>query len=162
MQHAELTKSWWLHSISAVLQNDFTNLRNSALLSARCIYLLIFKKNMQSNQFVFASRPLPFSPKPSRLKMLTFQPPNNLTPSENGRRGLKKQRGLKGSFARVIKRPPLLIFTSFVCYLKQLYFVMYTESNFSYISKSSSVTYARLFNLEKNHSSIEKLRLWIT
>ena len=121
-----------------------------------------FQKNVQSNQFVFASRPLPFSPKPSRLKMLIFQPPNILTPSENGRRGLKKKRGFKRSFARVIKRPPLSIFTSFVCYLRQLYFAMYTESNFSYSVKSSSVTYARLFNSEKNHSSIEKLRLWIT
>ena len=140
MQHVELTKSWWLRSINALLQYDFTNLRNSALLSARCIYLLIFKKNMQSNQSVFASRPLFFLPKPSRMKMLIFQPPNNLTPSENGRRGLKKQRGFKGSFARVIKRPPLLIFTSFVCYLRQLYFAMYTVSNFSYSVKSSSAT----------------------
>ena len=29
---------------NAVLRHDFTNLRNFALLSARCIYLLIFKK----------------------------------------------------------------------------------------------------------------------
>ena len=93
--------------------------------------------------------------------MLIFQPSNNLTPSENGRRGLKKQRGFKGS-----KRPPLLIFTSFVCYLRQLYFAMYTESNFSssnfYSLKSSSVTYVHLFNTEKNRSSIEKLRLLLT
>lgn len=39
----ELTKSWWLHSINAVLQYDFTNLRNFSLLSARCIYLLFWK-----------------------------------------------------------------------------------------------------------------------
>ena len=163
MQHVELTKSWWLHSISAVLHYDFTNLRNFALLSARCIYSLIFKKKMQSNQSVFASRPLPFSPKPSRLKMLIFQPPNILTPSENGRRGFKKQRGFKGSFALVIKRPlRLLSFTSIVCYLRQLCFTMYTESNFSYSLKSSSVTYAHLFNTEKNRFSTEKLRLWIT
>ena len=67
---------------------------------------------------------------------------------------------------RVIKRPPLLIFTSFVCYLRQLYFAMYTESNFSssnfYSLKSSSVTYVHLFNTEKNRSSIEKLRLLLT
>ena len=116
MQYVELTKSWWLRSINAVLQYDFTNLKCS-------VYLFVdFPKNMQSNQSVFASRPLFFSPKPSRMKMLIFQPPNNLTPSENGRRGLKKQRGFKGSFVRVIKRLPLLIFTSFVCHLRQLYF----------------------------------------
>ena len=125
------------------------------------VYLFVdFQKNMQSNQSVFASRPLFFSPKPSRMKMLIFHPPNNPTPSENGRRGLEKQRGFKGSFVRVIKRPPLLIFTSFVCYLRQLYFAMYTESNFSYSEKSSSATYAHFFNTEKNRSSIEKLRLW--
>ena len=95
------------------------------------------------------------------MKMLIFHPPNNPTPSENGRRDLKKQRGLKGSFVRVIKRPLLLIFTSFVCYLRQLYFAMYTESNFSYSEKSLSATYAHLFNTEKNRSSTEKLRLWI-
>ena len=50
----ELTKSWWLHSINAVLQYDFTNLRNSALLSDRCIYLLIFKKIC--NQISLCSR----------------------------------------------------------------------------------------------------------
>ena len=73
-----------LHSIDAVLQYDFTNLKCS-------VYLFVdVQKNMQSNQSVFASRPLFFSPKPSRMKMLIFQPPNNLTPSENGRRGLKK------------------------------------------------------------------------
>ena len=127
------------------------------------VYLFVdFQKNMQSNQSVFASRPLFFSPKPSRMKMLIFQPPNNPTPSENGRSGLKKQRGFKGSFVRVIKRPPLLIFTSFVCYLRQLYFGMYSASHFSYSLKSSFATYAHLFNTEKNHSSIEKLRLWIT
>ena len=131
------------------------------LLSARCISV-DFQKNMQSNQSVFASRPLFFSPKPSRMKMLIFHPPNNPTPSENGRRGLKKQRGFKGSFVRVIKRPPLLIFTSFVCYLRQLYFGMYSASHFSYSLKSSFATYAHLFNTEKNRSSIEKLRLWIT
>ena len=157
MQHVELTKSWWLHAIDAVLQYDFTNLKCS-------VYLFVdVQKNMQSNQSVFASRPLFFSPKPSRMKMLIFQPPNNLTPSENGRRGLKKQRGFKGSFALVIKRPPLLSFTCFVCcYLRQLYFAMYTVSNFSCSLKSSSATYAHLFNTEKNRSSIEKLRLWIT
>ena len=63
---------------------------------------------------------------------------------------------------RVIKRPPQLIFTSFVCYLRQLYFAMDAESNFSYSLKSSSATYAHLFNTEKNRSSIEKLRMWIT
>ena len=62
----------------------------------------------------------------------------------------------------VVKRPPLLIFTSFVFYLGQLYFAVYTESNFSYSLKSSSATYAHLFNTDKNRSSIEKLRLWIT
>ena len=60
---------------------------------------------------------------------------------------------------RVIKRPPLLILTSFVCYLRQLYFAVYTVSNFSYSLKSSSVTFVHLFNTEKNRSSIEKLRL---
>ena len=145
-----------LHSIDAVLQYDFTNLKCS-------VYLFVdVQKNMQSNQSVFASRPLFFSPKPSRMKMLIFQPPNNLTPSENGRRGLKKQRGFKGSFARVIKRLPQLIFTSFVCHLRQLYFAVYTVSNFSDSLKSSSATYAHLFNTEKNRSSIEKLRLWVT
>ena len=63
---------------------------------------------------------------------------------------------------RVIKRPPLLIFTSFVCYLRQLYFAMYAVSNFSYSLKSSFATYAHLFNKEKNRFSIEKFRLWIT
>lgn len=38
-------KSWWLHSINAVLQYEFTNLRNFAFLSAGSIYLLIFKKH---------------------------------------------------------------------------------------------------------------------
>ena len=106
------------------------------------VYLLVdFQKNMQLNQSVSASRPLPFAAKPSRLKMLTFQPPNILTPSEKGQRGLKKKRGFKGSFALVIKRPPrLLTFASFVCYLRQLCFAMYTESNFSYSLESSSAT----------------------
>ena len=74
---------------NAVLRHDFTNLRNFALLSARCIYLLIFKKS-KANQSVFASRPLPFLSEPVRMKMLIFQPPNILTPSESGRRGLEK------------------------------------------------------------------------
>ena len=117
MQHGELTKSWWLQMQFCGMT---TNLRNFALLSALSIYLLIFKKNMQANQSVFASRPLPFLSEPIRMKMLIFQPPNILSPSENGRRGLEKQRGFKRSFARVIERPPLLILSSFVCYVRQL------------------------------------------
>ena len=85
------------------------------------VYLFVdFQKNTQANQSVFASRPLPFLSEPIRMKMLIFQPPNILTPSENGRRGLEKQRGFKRSFARVIERPPLLILSAFVCYVRQL------------------------------------------
>ena len=153
----ELTKSWWLHSIDAVLQYDFTSLKCS-------VYLFVdVQKNMESNQSVFASRPLFFSLKLNQVVWKCWYFSLNLTPFENGRRGLMKKRGFKGSFALVIKRPCLLIFTCFVrCYLRQLYFGIYTVSNFSYSLKSISATYAHLFNTEKNRSSIEKLRLWVT
>ena len=133
----------------------------SPALSARCIYLLMFKKIC--SQINLCSRLDRYSSHQNQGVWKCWYFSLNLTPSENGRRGFKKKRGFKGSFALVIKRPCLLIFTCFVCcYLRQLHFGMYTVSNFSYSLKSISATYAHLFNTEKNRSSIEKLRLWVT
>ena len=157
----ELTKSWWLHSIDAVLQYDVTNLRNSVLLSARCIYLLIFKKIC--NQISLCSRLDRYSSQQNQLvsKCWYFSLRTTLLRLKWKTR-LEEVVGIQGIVFHVTKRPRLLIFTSFVCYLRQLYFAMYTELNFSYSLKSSSATYAHLFNTEKNRSSIEKLRMWIT
>ena len=112
---------------------------------------------------MFASRPLPFSLKPIRIKVLIFQPPYIFTPLENGWRSLKKQRGFKRSLCACNKKASAIDF----CYLRQLKFAkardfaMYTESNFSYSVRSSSAKNARLFNTEENRSFIEKLGLWL-
>ena len=65
--------------------------------------------------------------------------------------------------ARVIKRPPLSIFSFFAFYLRHFKFAkardfaIYTESNFSYSVKSSLATNARFFNKEENRSFIKKV-----
>ena len=118
------------------------------------MYLFVtFQKNTQA-KFVFTSRPLPFPSKPFRMQILIFQPPNILTPLENGCRSLRKQRGFKRSLCACSKKASPIDFSSFLCYLRQLKFAkardfaIYTESNFSYCVKSSSATNARLFNTQ--------------
>ena len=82
------------------------------------VFICCFIKKIKA-KFVFASRPLPFPPKPIRMKMLIFQPPNILTPLENGRRSLKKQRGFKISLCVCNKNTfPNSFLTFLVCYLR--------------------------------------------
>ena len=139
----------------------------SALLSARCIYLLLFKntpkQSLCSRLYRYPNRPKPF-----RMQMLICQPPNILkTPLENGCRSLKKQWGFKRSLCACNKKASPIDFSSFVCYLRQLKFAkardfaIHTESNFSYCVKSSSATNACLLNTEENRSFIKKLGMWL-
>ena len=156
----ELTKSWWLHSIDAVLQYDFTNLRNSALLSARCIYLLIFKKIC--NQISLCSRLDRYSSHQNqgvwKCWFFIHKQPYSVW---KWKTSLEKVAGIQGIVSACNKKASSTTdFYFFFFYLRQLYFAMYTESNSSYSEKSSSATYAHFFNTEKNRSSIEKLRLW--
>ena len=143
-------------------------LYRNTLLSARCIYLLLFKKNL--SQVCVRVRPLPFPPNPIRMKMLIFQPPNILTPLENGRRSLKKQRDSKDGCACIIKRPflsPIYFFFFCLLLMRQLKFAkvrdfaINTGSNFSYSVKSSSATCASVFNTEENRSFLKTLGFWL-
>ena len=113
----------------------------TALLSARCIYWLLFKKTPKQSLCSRLYR-YPNRPKPFRMQMLIFQPSNILkTPVENRCRSLKKQRGFKRWLCTCIKIAPPIDFSSFVCYLRQLNFAkardfaIHTESNFSYCVK---------------------------
>ena len=138
----ELTKSWWLHSINAVLQYDFTNLRNFSLLSARCIYLLFWKTYAIKSVCVRVSTATLLTKTKSyeNVDISVSEQPYSV---RKWKTRLEEVTGIQGIFARVIKRPPLLIIISFVCYLRQLYFA---RSSFSYSLKSSS--------------AMEKLGLW--
>ena len=137
------------------------NLRNVALLSARCIYLLFSKKYAIKSVYVGVSTATLLTKTKVVWKCGYFSL-RHLYAVWKWKTRLEEVAAIQGIVCACNKKAPLLIFTSFVCYLRQLCFVMYTESNFSYSVKSSYVTYVRLFNTEKNRSSIEKLRLWIT
>ena len=139
----------------------------TALLSARCIYWLLFKKTPKQSLCSRLYR-YPNRPKPFRMQMLIFQPPNILkTPVQNGCRSLKKQRGFKRSLCACIKIASPIDISSFVCYLRQFNFAkardfaIHTESNFSYCVKSSSATNACHLNTEENRSFIKKLGMWL-
>ena len=110
----------------------------TALLSARCIYWLLFRKKKPKQSLCSRLYRYPNRLKPFRMQMLIFQPPNILnTPLENRCRSLKKQRGFKRSLCACNKKASPIDFYFFVCYLRQLKFAkardfaIHTESNFS-------------------------------
>lgn len=120
-----------------LLRHDFTNLRNC---SVKCsVYLLVaFQKKKPKQSLCSRLYRYPNRPKPFRMQMLIFQPPNILkTPLENRCRSLKKQRGFKRSLCACNKKASPIDFYFFVCYLRQLKFAkardfaIHTESNFS-------------------------------
>lgn len=143
----------------------------TALLSARCIYWLLFKKtpkqSLCSRLDRYPSHQNHFVCKCWYFRLRTSLRLVGKWMSKPGCRSLKKQLGFNRSLCACNKKAFPIDFSSFVCYLKRLKFAkardfaIYTEPNFSYCVKSSSATNARLFNTEENRSSIEKLGLWL-
>ena len=157
----ERTKSWWLHSINAVLQYDFTHLRNSGLLSAWCIYLLIFKKYAIKSVCVRVSTLILLTKTKSyeNVDISASEIPYSVW---KWKTRLEEVVGIQGIVCACNKKASSIDFYFFCLLLETALLCHDLVSNFSYSVKSSSATYAHLFNTEKNRSSIEKLRLWFT
>ena len=153
----ELTKSWWLRSIDAVLQYGFTNIRNSALLSARCIYFLIFKKIC--NPISLCSRLHRYSSHKAKsyenVDISASEQPYSVW---KWKTRLEEVPWIQGIICACNKKASSIEFY-FFCLLLETALLCRTSP---IVRNHHPWRYVHLFNTEKNRSSIEKLRLWIT